>query len=176
MENNCPFYGYHLSVSTRSIYLTLKDLEGNISKGISPQLHLIGTRGNQCALITDAFSPCLYESPDWRVCERVRAVSQAWPEMPPDPAELLQQLEEASRNITQMVNAGIVLHVLAEGLPLCRFTLHPPAAWPANHRWIGYRECRDGIIPPLPAHGALPTTPCPDCSRAIEILTRGTTT
>lgn len=57
---NCPFYGRALWESITAPFL------------------LVDTRGNQCALITDAHSPCAMEIEgreiDWRACPRVAEV------------------------------------------------------------------------------------------------------
>ncbi len=59
---NCPFYGHHL------IIFTVRPATGVLAD----------THGNQCALITDAFSPCLREvkgeSVDWRECPVVASI------------------------------------------------------------------------------------------------------
>ena len=56
LERNCPFYGYHLALVGRPFVL-------------------LNSRGNQCAIVVDAFSPCYLEIEgkpvDWRVCVRV---------------------------------------------------------------------------------------------------------
>jgi len=62
-ERNCPFYG-------RSMQTAL---------AVKPALFvLFDSRGNQCALVTDAHSPCLLEIEgrpvEWRECPRVEAI------------------------------------------------------------------------------------------------------
>lgn len=57
---NCPFYGH-------SMFFNIV---------LPPRFLLIDSGGNQCALITDAHSPCMLEingqEVEWRLCPRVR--------------------------------------------------------------------------------------------------------
>jgi hypothetical protein len=59
---NCPFYG-------RQMYQT------GLIGGPRPIL-LIGTNGNQCAIVTTSHAPCRMEidseEPDWKTCVLVR--------------------------------------------------------------------------------------------------------
>ena len=63
-ECNCPFYGRHLYPAN--------------SKIVEPPFLLLDQRGNQCALIVTAFSPCQMEITaqpvDWRACHVVLEV------------------------------------------------------------------------------------------------------
>jgi len=64
-QPNCPFYG-HQFYPTRS------------RAAKAPPFILFDSRGNQCALIVDAFSPCKLEIDgrpiDWTTCPRVGEV------------------------------------------------------------------------------------------------------
>lgn len=33
-----------------------------------------------------------------------------------------------------------IVHGLHYGLPLCRFSIDPPATWPPGHKWAGIDE------------------------------------
>ena len=63
---NCPFYGRHMfrpSPTTSPVpFLLIDSGQGS---------------GNQCALVIEAYSPCLYTDErdiDWRECPRVKDV------------------------------------------------------------------------------------------------------
>lgn len=57
---NCPFYG-------RALFAHM---------ALPVKFVLLDTRGNQCAIVTDAHSPCWMEindqPVDWTVCPRVK--------------------------------------------------------------------------------------------------------
>lgn len=62
---HCPFYGHAVGG-----FLWLTDSDQ------AALLTLIDSRGNQCALVLDAYSPCYMEiegvMPDWKECLRIR--------------------------------------------------------------------------------------------------------
>lgn len=64
--NSCPFYGASLVFLSAVGEIHVRDME--------PSPHLITQRGNRCALITSAHSPCAREmcgsAPEWAVCRR----------------------------------------------------------------------------------------------------------
>lgn len=62
---NCPFYG-------RALFTSFAGAPDR------PRFLLIDSRGNQCALVTDAHSPCMLEIAgqpvEWRDCPRMKDV------------------------------------------------------------------------------------------------------
>ena len=59
------------------------------------------------------------------------------------------------------------VHVLFEGLPICRFTSELPDKWPAGHRWISI-DARA----PLRNHGNVGENPvmCTACAAERDVL------
>jgi hypothetical protein len=58
-----------------------------------------------------------------------------------DPNETPEQLAARLVKIQKFVDevnkqAGITVHVLLSGLPLCRFSIQMPVDWPPGHRWV----------------------------------------
>ncbi len=58
--NTCPYYGFHRSDEARA---------------------LVAQNGNQCAMITTSYSPCLMErdgaAPDWETCPHFNTITAA---------------------------------------------------------------------------------------------------
>jgi hypothetical protein len=69
---NCPFYGYTMIAPS---------VETQVRLNIQLRPMFMSTRGNQCALMTNAHSPCRMEieghSPEWYTCPRNPAVQEA---------------------------------------------------------------------------------------------------
>jgi len=67
--NNCPFYGRHLVATPAAPH-----------DGTPTRILLIDSQGNQCAIVTEAYAPCLFDfgrDPliDWKLCPRANAIS-----------------------------------------------------------------------------------------------------
>jgi hypothetical protein len=76
--NNCPFYGRHMAFMMHLPDLAMM-LDPTTSEMVRPDIapfNLINQEGNECALITDRFSPCAEEMAgrpvDWHTCELVQ--------------------------------------------------------------------------------------------------------
>lgn len=72
-QTNCPFYGQQMSfVFHLPDLVALIDPRGSMQKPDFAPFHLVATKGNQCALITSAHSPCQLENigqpVEWTVC------------------------------------------------------------------------------------------------------------
>jgi len=86
-------------------------------------------------------------------------------------AALTSALDAAVVRSAAALLAPVTIHVLDDGLPLCRFSLRPPVYWPAGHIWVRpeqYEEnaaaCND---PEHELHSILPYTMCDACGRAM---------